>query len=259
MSRDNILTSRTADLPGINSIKNRFTVLLADKRINAAYLESQLGQQQHLVFAKDEIEALALIQNLSFDLILLAFNSGGLTLIDRIKIPDGLNRKTPIVALMNTEQFPQKIPLPDAGCEDSMTEAALERQIIESIEYWRGKQSTTSALRYIQIIQNKTKNNLQLTRTICNKLFEELPCQIKMIQDALQKQHFKLAEETVHKLHGSASFCDLEDLRAPAFALESCLIEKNFADVNRHFQRLQACTLHFINHEPFILANLLSD
>jgi CheY-like chemotaxis protein len=247
-------------MPDINIQKYRFAVLLADKQLNAAFLESQLDPQQlHLVFTKDEVEVLALVQILSFNLILLAFNNSTLALIERIKSPDGLNRKTPVIALMNADEAQQKQALLDAGCEDCMMGTALEKPIIETIESWRDKQRTISALNYIQIIQNKTKNNQRLTRTIFNKLFEELPCQIEMIHDALQKQHFKLAEETVHKLHGSASLCDLEELRAPAYALESCLIDKNFKAVNQHFQMLQACTINFINHKPLILDNLLRE
>ncbi len=244
-------------MPDINPLKNRFVVLLADNRLNAQLLESQLDQQQQLVYTGHQNNAFTLLQTLTFHLILLAFDKNALELIHHIKNTDSLNRKAPVFALMNEDQAHQKKKLLDAGYEDCLIGPSLEKQVIEIIHYWRVKNSTATALNYIQLIQNKTKYNHRLTLTIFNKLFEELPLQIKIIEDALSRQHYKLAEETVHKLHGSASFCDLEELRELAHTLEICLINENYEAIDRHFLMLQVCTLDFISHQPSILANLL--
>ena len=113
-----------------------------------------------------------------------------------------------------------------------------------------------NALKYIDIIQNKTKNNHRLTITIFNKLFEELPLQLSTIKEALNTRDYKLAEDTVHHLRGSAAFCDLEEIKKPAFALEHCLMNKDYEAVFQHFQLLEDSTLHFTSYRKAILAML---
>jgi HPt (histidine-containing phosphotransfer) domain-containing protein len=112
--------------------------------------------------------------------------------------------------------------------------------------------SHSSALRYIEIIQSKTKHNQQLTSTIFNKLFEELPEQISIIASALKLQRYRLAQDTAHKLHGSVSFCDLDELRQAAQLLENCLAKKNYSSANFAFADLQKKIGNFLDHQQII-------
>lgn len=115
---------------------------------------------------------------------------------------------------------------------------------------------SSMALKYIQAIQNKTKNNQSLTLTIFKKLFTELPFQIEVIKDALDKQYYELAKETVHKLHGSVCFCDLEDLRKPAYTLENHLLNKNYIGIIKHCCELEKSILNFLRYQSAILSIL---
>lgn len=242
-------------MPLIDNLKNRFVVLLCDNRIDAALLESQLNQQHHsVVWARQTNEILTLTETQVFNLVLLAFNKNTLEIIKALKSRDSINRTTPVIALMASEDALQRKMLIDAGFDDCLMGNAPEQQVIGVIEYWQAKNN--SALNYIRLIQNKTKHHQRLTVTIFNKLFEELPLQIKTIKDALDCKQYALAEETVHKLHGSALFCDLEDIRKPAHALENCLMNKNYQAANQYFRSLEESILKLTNQQQAILANL---
>ncbi|TRX00559.1 Hpt domain-containing protein [Candidatus Methylobacter oryzae] len=102
----------------------------------------------------------------------------------------------------------------------------------------------------------KTKNNLRLTRTLFEKLFEELPLQITHIKDALENKQYGLAQEITHKLNGSVSFCGLTDIQQSANALEGWLLNNNYANAHRHFPILQQHILNLTRHQETILENI---
>jgi HPt (histidine-containing phosphotransfer) domain-containing protein len=188
-------------------------------------------------------------------LILLAFSKNVLDVIKLIKSHDGLNFKTPAIALLKPDEINQKKKLLDAGFEDCLIVSTSENQIIELINEWETNKSK-AALNYIALIHDKTKHNRHLTLTIFQKLFEELPWQINIIKDALHRQEFALAEETAHKLHGSVSFCNLEEIRKKAYALENGLKNGHYEAIDEQFLLLEAYTLKFTSHQHIILTHL---
>ncbi|WP_235202231.1 Hpt domain-containing protein [Methylobacter tundripaludum] len=173
-------------------------------------------------------------------------------LITRIKDPLGMNSKTPIIAIVNPTKAPQSEQQCPAEFDDILTGPITEQRLNELIGLWKTK---ALALDYIQILLSKTKNNRRLTLTLFEKLFEELPLQVIDIKDALKNKQYDLAREITHKLNGSVSFCGLMDIQQPANALESCLLNNNYASTHRHFLMLQQRTLNFTCHQTFILEN----
>lgn len=119
--------------------------------------------------------------------------------------------------------------------------------------------STKHAASYIKILLDKTHDNHSLALTIFKKLFEELPEQIDAIKNALDSQQYSVAQQITHKLHGSASFCGLNDIQEPASALESNLLNHDYESANRHFQVLRRCVLNFTRHRTAILAELVDN
>lgn len=246
----------------------QFTVLMAgDIDINHSSLKHQ---RQNIIAANTLNDILMLIETSQFDLILLdlTINCPAASipdrlqhshrpwqseLITRIKDPLGINNQTPVIAIINPAEAHQgedQYPMRFDGC---LTKPVTAEQLNEIIDLWQTK---TSALDYIQIILNRTKNNQRLTLTLFEKLFEELPRQINSIKEALGSKQYDLAQEITHKLNGSVSFCGLIDIQQPANVLENCLLNNNYADANRHFLILQQCTLSFMRHQESILANL---
>ncbi|NOT10641.1 MAG: hypothetical protein HOP23_02215 [Methylococcaceae bacterium] len=258
-SRDNILTYQALSIPTIKNPTDFFDVLFAGNRLKAALLESRLDQKTYrLVFARQEQDVLVQLQMRAFDLIVLAFNKNILEIIKLTKSANIPNNRTPVVALLNPQEINQKIHLLDAGIEDCLIGDTFENQIIDLINDWKSKKNNTMALNYIALISDRTKHNQRLTVTIFNKLFEELPWQIKIIKEALDRQDYKLAVETVHILHGSVSLCNLEEIRKIAFFLESCLRSKNYDAVYEYFLMLETYILNFTSYRNLILANLQS-
>jgi len=228
---------------------------------------SLLKHRRQNIIATSQYDAILMhIETTRFDLILLDLPVDSPTaslhdrsrhcpdprqseLIARIKKPLGVNGKTPVIAIINPAQNSRI----DQQFDDRLTGPLTEQRLNEIIDLW---QTRASALDYIQIILSKTKNNQRLTLTLFEKLFEELPLQTVIIKEALENKQYDLAREVTHKLNGSVSFCGLTDIQQPANALESDLLNNNYASTHQHFLMLQQCILNFTRHQKFILTNL---
>ncbi len=238
--------------------KNLFVVLIADNRLNRTRLESETDHTlNQFVYAEHQDQIFTFVQNIKFGLIVLAFGNHALKLNNLIETADTLNYKTPVIALLRADEAPQ-MQKAIAIFDDCLIGSALEKQVIRSIDYWRLKIRTSEASKYIQKIHKKTKYNDQLTYIIFNKLFEELPHQVQIIQGALDKQQYSVAKDTIHKLHGSVSFCDLKDLSKIAFALESSLINKKPEAIGLLFLMLKEQIANFSSYQQLILTTLNS-
>ena len=209
-------------------------------------------RSQDIVLAKENNEISAFIKTIQFDLILLDSAVNGPELLTLIKSADCINNKTPVIALLNPTGDIQKKTIIAMGFNDYLVNPVTEEQLNAVIDLWL---IPASAFDYIQIILGKTNNNRQLTLTILNKLFKELPLQIGSIKEALENKQYALAKEITHKLNGSASFCELTGIQKPANALENCLLNKNYEAINWHFLMLQHCVSNFTNKQEAILAN----
>jgi HPt (histidine-containing phosphotransfer) domain-containing protein len=246
----------------------QFMVLvISDIDINHLSLKHR---RQNIIVATDYDVILMRIETTQFDLILLDLSVNCSVesvpnrlpdslppwqagLMTRIKDSSGINNKTPVIAIVNPANGLYGDQQYSVAFYDSLAGPLTEQRLNEVIDLWRTK---VIALDYVQMILNKTKNNQRLTLTLFEKLFEELPSQIIDINDALENKQYDLAREITHKLNGSVSFCCLMDIQQSANALESCLLNNNYASTNQHFLMLQQCILNFTRHQKFILASL---
>lgn len=119
-----------------------------------------------------------------------------------------------------------------------------------------GSFGLNSPEKYVQLMLDKTKNNRGLALTIFIKLFDELPEQLISIQNALKNQQLAQAKETIHLLHGSASFCGLLAIQNSANDLETSLINADIAAAKNHFIELQRHVADLTSHQEDILAIL---
>jgi CheY-like chemotaxis protein len=238
--------------------QKQFVILIANcNEINRSLLKHQLEHSWHyVILAKEQNEFSTLIKTVQFDLIVFDWNVNGLKLINLISGSECINNKTPVIAIGNTTD---NIHQGTAGIDDYIVSPMSAIKLNEIIGLWQIKNKTTDALDYIQMILNKTKNNRSLTLTIFKKLFEELPLQIIIIKKALENGHYALAEETTHKLHGSVSFCGLIDIQNHAYALESCLINRNYKATHPNFLLLQQRILNLTCHQRIIMDVLNQD
>jgi HPt (histidine-containing phosphotransfer) domain-containing protein len=230
--------------------QGQFVVLMHNG--NGAILSLLKRRCQNIVLPKEKNEIPTLIKTTQFDLILLDSAVNDPELLTLIKCADCINNKTPVIALIDPTGDTQKKTIIAMGFNDYLINPVTEEQLNAVIDLWL---IPASAFDYIQIILGKTNNNQQLTATIFNKLFEELPLQISSIKEALENKQYTLAKEITHKLNGSASFCELTGIQKPANALENCLLNKNYEAINWHFLMLQHCVSNFTNNQEAILAN----
>ncbi len=246
----------------------QFKVLMAgDIDINP---ESLKNQGRHIFAAHQANDILTLIEATQFDLIILDLTVNGSVasvpdrlqhfdppgqseLLTRIKDPHGINNQIPLIAVINSAEDDQRELQYPMEFDDWLVKPIKEEQLDKMIALWQNK---TSASDYIEILLDKTKNNRRLALTIFEKLFEELPLQISGIKDALENQHYDLAQELSHKMNGSASFCGLLEIQQPAHALEGCLLNNDYANANRDFLRLRQSVLTLTRQQKSILAKL---
>lgn len=245
-----------------NEQDEQFNVLITSD-INHLSLKHQ---DRNIIVANTINDFLSLIETTQFNLILLDLSAnysaessvpgqpGQLELIARLKASLGINNNTPIIAIISSKEESQREKqLIEA--DDWLVKPISEKQLNETIDAWQTK---TIALAYIQIIQNRTKNNQRLTLNIFEKLFEELPQQIIQIKDALENRQYDHAKEITHKLNGSVSFCGLTNIQQAANTLESSLLNSNYTAINQYFRTLQDCTLDFISHQKSIMKILMN-
>jgi len=112
---------------------------------------------------------------------------------------------------------------------------------------------------YLRMILSRTRNDRRLAFAIFSQLFAELPDQLDGIQNALMRRQYDLAQQITHKLHGSLSFCGLENIRMQAEHLERCLVNKNYGALNRYWFQLQQCAFDLTEQQQMLLADLSDD
>ncbi len=111
----------------------------------------------------------------------------------------------------------------------------------------------TNALGFVRIMLDRARNNKELAKTLFKKLFAELPLQVGAIGKAFENNELQLAIDITHKLHGSVSFCGLENIRKPAEKLEACLRTLELEPIERHYDELDRQVDLFIAAEEEIM------
>ena len=114
----------------------------------------------------------------------------------------------------------------------------------------------STALDYIHIVLEKTKNNHDLALIIFKKLFAELPEQLDRIEDRLTVEDFENAREITHKMHGSVSFCGLTEIQEPTKKLEQCLLNNNYEKASKYLLQLKQKVSTFMRYQDRILVGL---
>lgn len=153
----------------------------------------------------------------------------------------------PLIITFSVDKNPElKARLLSAGLDICIMGRDWGGRVVELIKQFDANSINAEALKYMALILTKTKQNQDLARTILKKLSAELPAQLALIEDALLKGNYIGAREIVHKLQGSAGFCGLEALEQAACELDKEIRGQRYADVDRHFVKLEHRMMHFI-------------
>lgn len=231
-------------------LKNIRLLIADDNEINRILLKAQLSNTGACVTeAENGQEALELIQSQVFDLILLDLQMPiltGLEVMQRIQHSAHPNSQTPIIAVTAHALPEQKQAILAAGFCECLIKPIFEERIRQLIDHWltddpdevseSGLDDHPSlANRIIQQILKRTHHNQALTKTLCRKLFTQLPEQLNTIEEALTKSDYDTAEAMTHQVHGSASFCGLIQLKKAAENLETALIRSEIVKTEKLF------------------------
>ena len=118
--------------------------------------------------------------------------------------------------------------------------------------------TSSNAMDLVRVMLEKTQHNRELAKTMFEKLFSELPQQLSAIDKAMKNHDFPRAIDVIHKLHGSASFCGLVDIKNPAEMLEISLRKHDLAPVGNHLDALREKVNLLISAKDDILRILTS-
>lgn len=243
-----------------------FSIFIADdNEINRLLLKAQLEPHcKNIAIANEGKTALNYLQNNKYDLILLDLQMpyfSGLDLIKIIKLESSINKDSPVIAITAHAQSHQRKTLIDSGFDECLIKPILLEHINELLNLWLPKTELNHNKKsvdtdYIAIMLNKTSGNIELAKTLFNKLFIELQEQSLLLEKNISSSEFQLAEEIIHKLHGSVSFCGFTDIQTHARNLEISLIDNNLSLINSSFYALKDTIISFCHLQNEILKEL---
>lgn len=239
-----------------------FSVLIADdNELNRWLLCEQLQHwTMDITAAKDGHEAWQLLQSRSYSLIFLDLNMpflSGLELIEKLRACNGANRSTPSIAVTAHAGSRQQQTIIAAGFNDILVKPILLQNVKQVIEQWRPLSNKTPAYYATQIIQ-KTEFNRELSQQMLNKLFDDVPENLREIDQAIQASDYQQARQIAHKLHGTFCFYGFADFLPIADRLEQCLLN-NDAMARTHFQAIKERFDTLLNDKAAILACVVAE
>jgi|GEM_PF-4718195 len=223
---------------------HKLEVLIADDNaINRLLLQKQLEPYDLLVTeTRDGNEAHDALLNKRFDLVLLDLKMPGYNGHDLIKIiraPRSLNLDTPVVAITAHAQKEQLSGIIAEGFDECLIKPVLREHLDETLSLWLPMSQASDKKRvYAGQLLARTHNDRNLAATLLTKLCEELPQLSAQASNLFKMNDFDEAHNSIHKLHGSVSFCGLTNFQAVARQIENGLLTQNYASINTDFQQL---------------------
>lgn len=179
-------------------------------------------------------------------------------IIKTIKQHPSSNLNTALIAVTPQTANHLAAKLLAKGFDACLTSPVQTEQLNELVNFWRYDATEPENLRcdrddFIVQLMEKTGNNTALATVLFEKLFTDMPGQLKIIQRALAESDYALALQVAHKLHGSIVFCGFKALQPAALRLEQNLRRQNADSSRIMFQILrQQCALFLSMKRPIM-------
>lgn len=237
----------------------KLEILIADDNaINRLLLLKQLEPYDLLVTeTRDGTEAHDALLKKRFDLVLLDLKMPGYTGHDLIKIirsQASPNQETPVVAITAHAQKEQLNDIIAEGFDECLIKPVLREHLEETLNLWLPISREIGNERiYANQLLTKTQNDRTLAATLLTKLCEELPLLSAQASNLFKMKDFLEALNTIHKLHGSVSFCGLTNFQVIARQIENGLLNQNYATINGDFQQLNTLIEQLVDLKQEIL------
>jgi CheY-like chemotaxis protein len=237
----------------------KLEVLIADDNtINRLLLQKQLEPYGLSVTeTRDGTEAHDALLKKRFDLVLLDLKMPGYTGHDLIKIiraQESLNLDTPVVAITAHAQKEQLSAIIAEGFDECLIKPVLREHLDETLSLWLPISLETDKKRsYADQLLTKTHNDRNLAATLLIKLCEELPRLSDEASNQFKMKAFHEARNSIHKLHGSVSFCGLTNFQTLARQIENGLLTQNYTSIDGDFQQLNRLIEQLLDFKQEIL------
>lgn len=116
--------------------------------------------------------------------------------------------------------------------------------------------SDSPHLEYVELMLERTLGNRILAKTLFEKLFIALPCQLEDLSETLNKQNFAKAKRVIHDIQGVVGNCGLINLEYYAQRIDAYLSVEDLENAQENFRILQEQTRCFIECGEEILVAL---
>lgn len=237
-------------------------------KLVAALLENL---QYSVVTASSGFEALTLLQENPFDLVLMDIQMPGMDGVEatrKIRQNEAPSQHIPIVALTAHAMASEREAVLNAGMDDCLTKPIDEAELGRVIQRWTGQHpshfSTEIATPSIDPIKQPVNwdqalrlsaNNAALAKEMLIGLVDSLKGTQAKINQCFAKKDLDQMREEVHRLHGACCYCGVPDLKSSVAALESAIVKKDndlisflLIEMNKEMNRLQK----YIHDNPFL-------
>lgn len=233
------------------------SILIADdNEINRWLLIEQLQfWTDNITEARDGKQAWEYLSQQSFSLALIDVNMpvmNGLELVKRIRAST-VHDSMPVVAITAHAHAGQVQALLAEGFSDCLVKPVLLADLRRIVSQWCSAAGNDSIEYYAQIVLEKTGQNRSLGQVLIKRLFEEMPGQFDLIEQAMQNRQYRQAWEIAHKLHGAFCFYGFADFRQLAQQLEQCLWEVEIISARQHFRSLREKFNHLLDDRSELL------
>jgi two-component system sensor histidine kinase BarA len=101
----------------------------------------------------------------------------------------------------------------------------------------------SEALIDLEIGKKLAGGKASLALEMLNLLLGSLPEELKLMQEAYDKQDWQALQAYAHKLHGATCYCGTPALKSKVKALELALKQQQFEEIDRLFAEFKQCVI----------------
>ncbi len=203
--------------------------------------------------AEDGGMACSLNAGRDYDLIFMDINMpilSGVQATQRIRAREHGVRHTPIVALTANALSEERDRLLSVGLDDCLIKPVHEHELLAVVCKWVPGLTDTAMVSDAAVnvsdacpsalCNTITSDNRVLADELLDMLLAELPAQRQTMERAYLANDMLALQIQVHRLHGSASYCNVPQLKDSAAALESALLKQTLEVIPAQYATLCA-------------------
>lgn len=242
------------------AMQNPAVLIADDNELNRWLLSEQIQQwTKAITLAQDGREAWQFIETEKYALIFLDMNMpylNGLELIEKLRQEETPNRSTPAVAVTAHAQNQLHQTFAAAGFNACLIKPILLQHLKPLIERWLSDDRTNPEY-YAAQIAKKTEFNLEISRSLLNRLFDEVPEYFQGVAQALHVTDYDRAWQIAHKLQGALCFYGFEDFLLLAEDLERHLANQDGTSAYKQLDSIRERFATLTTHKETILLRVM--